>query len=53
MTARDVIALQLKGDMPDTRRVERAQNIVTALHMAGYVIVKDRTDPEGGIPGRT
>ena len=26
--------------------------VMNALRSAGYVIIKDRTDPEGGIPGR-
>ena len=26
--------------------------VVSALRDAGYVIIRDRTDPEGGIPGR-
>ena len=26
---------------------------ISALRAAGYVIIKDRTDPEGGIPGRS
>jgi len=30
-----------------------ADRIIAALHAAGYVIIKDRTDPEGGIPGRS
>lgn len=33
--------------------MEAANRIVGALHDAGYVIIKDRNDPEGGIPGRS
>lgn len=29
-----------------------ADAIIAALHKAGYVIIKNRMDPEGGIPGR-
>jgi hypothetical protein len=29
-----------------------AERIIRALHDAGFVIIRDRTDPEGGIPGR-
>lgn len=29
-----------------------ADHILKTLGDAGYVIVRDRTDPEGGIPGR-
>lgn len=52
MTYKEVIALQLKGDFPPALATARASNIVAALHAAGYVIIRDRTDPEGGIPGR-
>lgn len=30
-----------------------ADYIIKALNDAGYVIVRDRTDPEGGTPGRS
>lgn len=30
-----------------------AKRVYEALNAAGYVIINDRTDPEGGIPGRT
>ena len=30
-----------------------ADRIINALRAAGYVIIRDRTDPEGGIPGRS
>ena len=33
--------------------VEMADSLIAALHAAGYVIIKDRADPEGGIPGRS
>ena len=32
--------------------VEMVDSLLAALRDAGYVIIKDRTDPEGGIPGR-
>lgn len=30
-----------------------ADLIVKALNDAGYVVIRDRMDPEGGIPGRS
>lgn len=38
-----------KGEMLG---VHNADRVVEALYAAGFVIIRDRTDPEGGIPGR-
>lgn len=59
--ARDVIAevpdfwMEDKGDDSNGMDlgIHNAERIMDALHKAGYVIIRDRTDPEGGIPGRT
>lgn len=51
---RDVIADAIgdfEGHEPD-RDKRCADKVLEALHSAGYTIIKDRTDPEGGIPGR-
>lgn len=32
--------------------VEMADSLLASLKEAGYIIIKDRTDPEGGVPGR-
>lgn len=66
MTVRDVIAkivvpcLLPVGDegkctvaTVDQFGPDLADRFIKSLHTAGYVIIKDRTDPEGGIPGRT
>jgi hypothetical protein len=54
MTARDVIAKALDNWFytHDAHPSKLPDQIIAALHSAGYVIIKDRTDPEGGIPGR-
>lgn len=54
MTAREIIASVIDRipcvDRPAHNML--AAEIVKKLGDAGYVIIKDRTDPEGGIPGR-
>lgn len=32
---------------------EMADSLLAALGDSRYVIIKDRTDPEGGVPGRS
>ncbi len=50
----DVIANAIRADRLNIRGAgELAERCVQALRDAGYVIIKDRTDPEGGIPGRS
>ena len=54
-TAREVLAdwaNNARAPLRLTTCENIADGIVKALHAAGYVIIKDRTDPEGGIPGR-
>jgi hypothetical protein len=53
-TARDVIAKILDAWFVDhsCHANELPKRIISALHSAGYIIIKDRMDPEGGIPGR-
>ena len=48
----DVIAQAVRVNPRTLAAGELAERYVAALHKAGYVIIKDRTDPEGGIPGR-
>jgi hypothetical protein len=55
-TARETIA-QCLTEQPafgftDRNRLQGADVILSYLREAGYVIIRDRTDPEGGIPGR-
>lgn len=57
--ALDVIRLRLQTSVTKDDGVDEdfdhagvADAIVEDLHLAGYVIIRDRTDPEGGIPGR-
>jgi hypothetical protein len=47
-TARQVIAEAMDDEkmMYDSDEAN-ADQIIAALHAAGYVIIKDRTDPEG------
>jgi hypothetical protein len=52
-TAREVIAMNLSNKSPPSAAAEfRADQMIKSLHAHGYVIIKDRIDPEGGIPGR-
>lgn len=57
MTAREVIAKCLKEQpafgFNDHNRFQGADLILSYLRSAGYVIIRDRTDPDGGIPGRS
>lgn len=53
MTAKEIIATKAAEHFPKPAHNMFAAEIIRALHEGGYVIVKDRTDPEGGIPGRT
>lgn len=52
MTAKEIIAERAAEHMPKPAHNMFANEVIRALAAAGYVIVKDRTDPEGGIPGR-
>jgi len=49
----DVIAQAIRINPKTIAAGELAERYVRALHDAGYVIIKDRSDPEGGIPGRS
>ena len=40
-------------DKQITYQLKGADVILSYLRDAGYVIIRDRTDPEGGIPGRS
>lgn len=48
----DVIAQAIRINPSDIAAGVLAERYVKALHEAGYIIIKDRTDPEGGTPGR-
>lgn len=48
----DVIAQAIRANPKTLAAGELAERYVAALHAAGYVIIKNRMDPEGGIPGR-
>lgn len=54
---REVIRLRIiewqKSGWTRMPALSGADVILNDLKRAGYVIVKDRTDPEGGIPGRS
>jgi hypothetical protein len=53
-TARQVIAEAMNEEkmMYDSDEAN-ADQLIYALREAGYVIIKDRMDPEGGIPGKS
>lgn len=59
MTAKEALAKwigdnagNINGGYLTEHRALGAERIIGALHAAGFVIIRDRTDPEGGIPGR-
>jgi len=52
-TAKQIIAELAAQHMPKPANNMFASEIIRSLHAAGYIIIKDRTDPEGGTPGRT
>lgn len=54
-TAKEIIA-EIMDRIPCVERPGHnmlASEIVRKLGEGGYVIIRDRTDPEGGIPGRS
>jgi|JI10StandDraft_1071094.scaffolds.fasta_scaffold140783_7 DNA-directed RNA polymerase specialized sigma54-like protein len=57
MTARQIIADFIWNEIDkmdlDDMGSSCAQQIIDRLSDGGYVIIKDRIDPEGGIPGRS
>ena len=51
-TAKEVIEACLIESTKSGNCKDTAQSLIKHLSAAGYVIIKDRSDPEGGIPGR-
>mgnify|MGYP000671024164 CR=1 FL=1 len=49
----DVIAQAVRTNPRTLAAGELAERYIRALNAAGYVIIINRTDPEGGIPGRS
>jgi hypothetical protein len=47
----DVIAQAIRTNPRTLAAGALAARYIDALRKAGYVIIKDRTDTEGGIPG--
>jgi hypothetical protein len=48
----DVLAQAIRINPRTFGAGELAERYIQALHDAGYVVICDRMDPEGGIPGR-